>query len=340
MGVFVKNAFSAKNPTMQVFSDDGGWSVIPLKKIFSELVFVKIKGVLYLFHIDARAFHTYRYFGSKPIQTILFSTKDAYPIIPNDIVDLVNYTAKINNAKITPELGSLILKASNLEGVEEGKAVSVMEVVKAANIGKKMQLEPTVQQLEHKCGLNKIIVPLPSISRLLHDRMLASPQLLASGYEKMQAFNVQLLKVANPATTPFKHYMWLILGVVVIGGLLIGVVILNDMGYFGEGGGLDFNKIVSEFPDFTDYQASIGAVVPGLVPTVPLIVEDDVVEVVEDVEEVEEEIGTDYSKYITPYFLANEDGELEQRYRLVLENRTYNFIQEEKAIKFADLMLR
>ena len=171
MGFSLRDCFGPKNPTMQVFADDGNFFVVPLKKIHDEIVFVKLKGVMYLFYLDSRAYFTYRTFGSKPIQTILFSTKDAFPIMPNDIVDLAKYVAKINGAKITPELGTLMLKSSKINGLKEGDVVSIMDIAKSAGIGTEMELEPSVKELEHECGVENIIVPLKSISRFLHDRI-------------------------------------------------------------------------------------------------------------------------------------------------------------------------
>ena len=76
-------AFSGKYPTMQIFSRDGSWYVIPIRSVSSSsLILVKIKGRIYPFLLDASKMKTYRYKGSKIVQTLLYSLEDAIPVSP------------------------------------------------------------------------------------------------------------------------------------------------------------------------------------------------------------------------------------------------------------------
>ena len=137
-----------------------------------------------------------------------------------------------------------------------------------------------------------------------------------------------------------------------------GVGILGMYGYYNgafDDGIVSLQGAVESGLSFDEYvkQAGLDPDAPGVAPVVDVvdesIVDDTITDAIIEADDsvIEDVVGetsvpyyeVDYDKYITPYFIANEDGELVQWYRVEIDNKTLNFHSEKTAIGLVDRFL-
>ena len=263
MGIIgIKDAFSAKYPTMQIFGPDGSWHLIPLRKTEGSVIFVKISNNVYPFLLDYSKLKTYRYRGAKIIQTILYSIDDIFPIDTNAMEKLRAYSEKNQIGSYQYDSAALIIQAKQALDSQEDKDgyISVSDII--SNTVESDKIEIAVKNLFESTGIVKLTRPSAEVSEFLSTRLTANPSTLANAFLSLKQMDWEWRKIANPAKGPFKHWM-LIIGMAGIATMIAGVLGFGYMeGWFSDSiaggfdifsldsdGNIDWLSLQSQYPD-------------------------------------------------------------------------------------------
>ena len=241
----IGDAFSAKYPTLQIFGRDGSWHVVPLRRVTGTMVLVKIQGRIYPFILDASKFRTYRYKGAKTIQTILYSLEDAIPLDIEKLQKLVKNSALTGVRKIDVPAATMLLRAAELLLGDEKR-----DFIPVTEIGEDMQARgedpgALVADFVGQHNITSIVRPVPEITEYLTDRLMLSPSLIANGIMLLRQMDNEWRKIANPAKSPFQH--WLLVIVAVCGLAIAGGVIYTGIeeGWIAGGVGGELEDLIT-----------------------------------------------------------------------------------------------
>ena len=281
----VGDAFSGKYPTMQIFSRDGSWYVIPIRSVSSSsLILVKIKGRIYPFLLDASKMKTYRYKGSKIVQTLLYSLEDAIPVSPENLIRLQQFAKQSGIGKLDANSAMLILRAHEMLLGDETRSVVSLEEIAEDMKARGEDPGTIISDFTASTGILQVVRPMPEVVEYLSDRLMINPSALASGLLELKQMSWEWKKIANPAKTPFQHWM-LLIGVVIGISAIAGIGVYGyEQGWFTGGlpAGLDWLDLQEQFPDgppgapaasdiVPELPADPGIVIPGLEPLAPIL---------------------------------------------------------------------
>ena len=216
----IADAFNSKYPTMQIFSEAGTWDVIPLRKISSGLIFVKVRGKVYPFVLDASKMKTYRYKGGKVIQTILYDIEDAYPIDPATLRRIQEYGEE-NGVTHWTEQGAIAVQMAYdyLHNDPEHTEVYIEDLCKKSFDAP--DLEYIIKTMIQDVGSNTLVKPTPQLADVFDKKINTDPKMITQGIMELKTELFEYRKIANPAKTPFKGWVMLfcIIGIVGVIGI-------------------------------------------------------------------------------------------------------------------------
>ena len=217
----IADAFNSKYPTMQIFSEAGTWDVIPLRKISSGLIFVKVRGKVYPFVLDASKMKTYRYKGGKVIQTILYDIEDAYPIDPATLRRLREYADK-NNVTNWTEQGVIAVQMAYdyLHNDPEHTEVYIEDLCKSNFESPNMELE--IKTMIENVGAKSLVKPTPQLAEVFDRKINLDPKMMAQGIMELKNELFEYRKIANPAKTPFKGWIMIFALIGIFGAIAVG----------------------------------------------------------------------------------------------------------------------
>ena len=212
---------------------------------------VKIRDQVYPFLLDASKLKTYRYRGSKTVQTILYSLEDAIPIDPENLVKIAQNAKRSGITKIDQNSAALILRAHELLlGDETRTSISVDEIQRDM-VARGEDPGQIISDFTAATGILSVTRPLPDVVEYLTERLMVSPSAFSTGLFELKTLGWEWKRIANPSKGPFKHWLLLILAVVSVGGTACVMVLGYEAGWFdnfGSPGGLDWNELASQFP--------------------------------------------------------------------------------------------
>ena len=268
----LRDCFTSKYITAQIFNEGGGWDCVPLVQDYmhDDHIFVRLgKKVLFL-KVDMTAIHTYRQVMSRPIQTMLFTTQDYMPFIPGEQKKLEVFCKKNGINRIGP-VQAMFLHAASLLEQRNKKGEIVQESIKIEDVIKSLTdtLNPDsedyatqVTDLESAAsdlGTVKIMTPIKPISDILDKKMHNSPLSIFQGFDSLRRANFEWIKIASPARTPFGHWM-LVVAIIGMVGLMAAVAYAYDAGLIGGSSGLgaldELLEKAQEFASPEDYLAN------------------------------------------------------------------------------------
>ena len=264
----LRDCFTSKYITAQIFDDAGGWHCVPLVQEYmhDDHIFVRLGKKVLLLKIDMAAIHTYRQKTSRPIQTLLYSTQDYMPFIPGDEKYIQKF-CKVNGiTKLGPIQAMFIHAASMLEERDE-KGELMRESIKMSDIVEFLTstLNPDTEQFATEraklesaaedMGTTDVLTPTKPMADILDKKMHNNPEALFQGYLSLKNVNWEWKKIANPARTPFGH--WAL--VLVFMGLIVMVALgayAYDAGLLTSGTGVSaLDELLEKSREFTDPDA-------------------------------------------------------------------------------------
>jgi len=252
MSRFLKDCFSTKYPTVQLFDSVGGWYCFPLKNthIYDGKFMVKIGDRMYVLAVDLSKMMTYRGKGAPPIQTILYNVKDTKPIDLSDLQTIEDF-CKTNGIRKIHEAEALLICAyaryqsaylakSDREGVPDVDTLSFEAVIdmlleveghpvnSSERAKRRMEYEDAVKRM----GRDNLLQPVQPIASYLGNKLVDDPESITSLIVGASRMDFQWKKISNPAKSPTKWWMLMlgILGVVGIAAVLGYVFLGGDIG--------------------------------------------------------------------------------------------------------------
>ena len=248
----VGDAFSSKYPTMQIFARDGSWYVVPIRNLSaSSLILVKIKGKIYPFLLDASKMKTYRYQGGRIVQTLLYSLEDAIPLDPENLIKIRQNAVLSGIGKIDENSAMLLLRAHELLLGDPEKSTISLDEIERDMRARGEDPGTIISDFTGATGILEITRPIPEVVEYLSDRLMLNPSVLATALLELKNLSWEWKKIANPAKTPFQHWILLIAVMAVVGGGAgIGYIGYNDGWFSGglPGGDLDWLSLQAQFP--------------------------------------------------------------------------------------------
>ena len=226
----IQDCFTDKYPTMQVFGESGTWDVIPLKKLTSGLIFVKIRGQVYPFILDGTKFKTYRYKSGKMLQTILYDIRDIRPFDPHELRIAMEYATKHGIKKWTVDGATAVLIAwQYLKDKKNGSKVYFEDVLKDGV--EAPVIENIVKEKITEIGSDYLVKPTPYVAEVFERKLNDDPTLIKNGIIQLKNENWEWRKIANPAKTPFQGWVFLF--------MIIGIVAtIGVVGYWANEEGM------------------------------------------------------------------------------------------------------
>jgi len=244
---FLKDCFSVKYPTVQLFDDSGSWYCFPLKSshIYDGKFMVRLNDRMFVLSVDPAKMLTYRAKGAPPIQTILYTTKDTKPIDLNDLRTVADF-CKRNDIRKIHDVEALLICAyaryqhNYRKGGPDNEALSFEAVISmllevegrkegtAEYDARRAEYEEAVRRM----GRLDLVEPVQPVANYLGNKLFDDPESITSMIVGASRMDFQWKKIANPAKSPTKWWM-LILGV--LGGLVVAIVAAYF--FLGDGGG-------------------------------------------------------------------------------------------------------
>ena len=217
----IQDCYSTKWLTMEVISPSGIIDIIPLKKLSSDLIFVKIRGEVYPFILDATKIKTYQYKNGQTVRIIHYDIRDIRPIDFADLRRAKEY-GDLHGIDAWDEAGlnAVIMAYNYLKDKEDQSEVYIEELVKhyidTPNVSK------TAKQWIEEIGTDKIIQPPDDIVRSFKQKLNMDVRPLAEGISRLKTEDWQHRKIANPAKTPFKGWIMIFALIGIIGAIAVG----------------------------------------------------------------------------------------------------------------------
>ena len=254
MGIFgIGDAFNSKHITAQIFSQDGNWYCVPLKKeqLIFDHFFVKIKSRYYVFLYDPTRVYSTKSLGSKSARTILYYASSVTALKPEEVSEFERFIVKNKVKRMTLQSAVLLsyAKARGLiQNLGKGKTPipdpqkKVKEnrlkenlVIDTDEVSERYlqeipseeqrqilrtEFDKAVELLGHKVNVS-LSDPTPFLDSKLND----SPEMLAGGFLMTADLNREWKQIANPARGPFQHWL-LILGIIGAVGIIAAIALL------------------------------------------------------------------------------------------------------------------
>ena len=263
----LRDCFTSKYITAQIFDETGGWHAVPLiqRYMHNDHVFVKLGEKIILLKVDMQRIHTYRQSMSRPIQTLLYTTRDYMPFDPADEKTIEVFCKKNGITKLGPTQSLFIHAASMLEEKDKKgnfvtDSIRVTEVVNqlVSTLSPESKGHATrvaeLQNAASTMGAIELMSPIKPMSDILDRKMHNNPEALFSSYQSLKNLNFEWKKIANPAKTPFGHWALVLLIMGMIG--VVGIVAYAfDAGLVGGNSGNALDELLEKSKQFIDPDA-------------------------------------------------------------------------------------
>lgn len=238
-GAVFPDAFTHKYVTAQVFDELGTWHIFPLREkyVMDGKFLVRIGKRMILLNTDLTKMKTYRYRGSKPVQTLLYTSRDAKPFDPDDLDTIREFCETNGISKINHMQAILIQAYAMLAQDHREQAIGFDDVIEqmiAPLAGKKTEEEIAEKKAEYldvirDLGTKKLKGPLEPINKYLGRRMQDNPNTMANTIVNLKSANYEWKDISHPAKSPFSH--WLLVAII------IGVTAAAGIGLWVLSGG-------------------------------------------------------------------------------------------------------
>lgn len=236
---FLKDCFSTKYPTIQLFDGTGGWYCFPLRShhIYDGKFFVRVGQRMYVLSIDQSKMQTYRGKMAPPIQTLLYNVKDTKPIDLADIKTIRDF-CEANGIRRIHDVEALLICAysryqNDPEHVAPNEILSFSQVVDmllAIEGHKEGSPERAARRSEYedairRMGTSKLEGPLQPISSYLGNKLVDDPESINNLVVGASRMNFEWKNIANPAKGPFKYWLLVL-------GIILGTVVAAGAAYY------------------------------------------------------------------------------------------------------------
>ncbi|MDE0001983.1 MAG: hypothetical protein OXQ29_04765 [Rhodospirillaceae bacterium] len=205
--------------TAQVFDELGTWHVFPLKEsyIIDGKFLVMIGNKLLMLETDLGKMKTFRSRMIKPVQTLLYSSRDARPFDPHDVKTVKDFCTTNNITRIRHAQALLIRAAALLQkdptqpvGLYETLDIALQEIRATGDSAAAAKAEEEGKQAILDLGTDVLVQPIEPVSQYLASDMQDNPQSLGNIITNLKLSYYEWKPIANPAKGPFQH--WLLVG--------------------------------------------------------------------------------------------------------------------------------
>lgn len=237
-GTAFADCFSTKYITAQIFDDLNGWLVFPLKQsyIIDGKFILKLGEQLLVLRVDMDKIQTYRHKAARPVQTVLYTTKDIDPLDLNDNATIEAFCVE-NDIEQIDHIQGILIQAVHLlaeQGAQNGPVGFSEALESILSTFEPNSLEYTREKAKYAKAINAISVehligPTAPICKYLGRNMRNNPITIGNILVLAKSIEHEWKEIANPAKSPFKHWMLLL-------GLLGGISVIGIAAWFFMGG--------------------------------------------------------------------------------------------------------
>lgn len=241
---FLKDCFSTKYPTIQLFDGTGGWYCFPLRShhIYDGKFFVKVGQRMYVLAVDQSKIQTYRGKMAPPIQTLLYNVKDTKPIDLADIKTIRDF-CEANGIRKIHDVEALLIcayaryrhddKGLNSDGLLSfSQVIDMLLDIEGHPEGsrERSQRRSEYEDAVRRMGTAVLEGPLQPISSYLGNKLVDDPESINNLVVGASRMNFEWKNIANPAKGPFKYWL-------VVFGIIFGTIAAALAAYFLLGDG-------------------------------------------------------------------------------------------------------
>lgn len=243
---FLKDCFSTKYPTIQLFDGTGGWYCFPLRSnhIYDGKFFVRVGQRMYVLAIDQSKIQTYRGKMAPPIQTILYNVRDTKPIDLADIKTVRDFCERNNIRKIHDVEALLICAYARYQNdgsfvrpdevLSFGQVINMLLDIEGHPEGSRERSERKgeYEDAVRRMGTSTLEGPLQPVSTYLGNKLVDDPESINNLVVGASRMNFEWKAIANPAKGPFKYWLLVL-------GIIFGTIAAAGAAYYflGDGGG-------------------------------------------------------------------------------------------------------